>query len=342
MKRKWSLLIRDAFPWLLLFFFCDVFFIILVWLASPESFSIFIVLMIFFSISCMVIGLWITGHRRRNKAVAFHQFLTEPNLKNESKLIEVSESSEKSLIQELGQFLRKQQQTLDELDRRVIEYEEYIEAWVHEIKTPLSLATLLLDNRSEEMSDHVHKRFEYVRREISEDVDRILYYARLQSTHIDYRFERIELHICCSDVMQNLASLFEEHNAIIQPKIGEIEVVSDVKALQFLVSQIIINSIKYAKPGTQPVIQIEAGRMKDGGQSYLKISDNGIGVPAPDLPFIFDKGFTGNHPYNRTATGMGLYLVKKFCDDLKISIEVESQVGQGLSINLIFPVMNNI
>ncbi len=178
------------------------------------------------------------------------------------------------------------------------------------------------------MSDHVHKRFEYVRREISEDVDRILYYARLQSTHIDYRYERIELSECCSEVLENLASLFEEHHAIIEQELDEIEIISDMKALQFLISQIIINSIKYAKTGTRPVVQLEAGRDDDLGQSYLKITDNGTGVPAPDLPFIFDKGFTGNYPNNRRATGMGLYLVKKFCDNLQISIEVESQDGR--------------
>ena len=342
MKGKWSLHVRDAFPWLLLLLCCDVFFIILVWLASPGSFSIFIVLMIFFSIGSAAIGLWITGRQRTKKAVAFHRFLSEPSPKNESALIEASEPSVKGLIQDLGQFLQKQQHSLNEFDHRVTEFEEYIEAWVHEIKTPLSLATLLLDNRREEMSDHVHKRFEYVRREISEDVDRILYYARLQSTHIDYRYERIDLSACCSEVMQNLASLFEEHNAMIKYELAEIQIISDMKALQFLISQIIINSVKYTKPGTRPVVQLEAGREDDEGHSYLKISDNGIGVPAPDLPFIFDKGFTGNYPHTQGATGMGLYLVKKFCEDLQISIEVESQAGQGLSITLIFPVINNL
>jgi signal transduction histidine kinase len=337
MKHKWSSLLHDAYPWLLLLLCCDVFFILLVWLASPEALSIFVILMVSFSIVSAAIGLWITERKKKKKVAAFNLFLSEPSNTNESVLIEASDRSSRQLIQDMGRFLREQQRSIDEADHRVTEYEEYIEAWVHEIKTPLTLVTLLLDNRRDEMSDHVHKRFEYARREISEDVDRILYYARLQSTHIDYRFERIALSACCAEVLDNLASLFEEHHATITHELEEVEVVSDMKALQFIISQIIINSIKYAKPETQPVVRIEAYEDGDRGQSVLRISDNGIGVPARDLPFIFDKGFTGNYPNNRRATGMGLYLVKKFCDDLEIAIEVESEVGQGLCIQLLFP-----
>ncbi len=89
MKRKGFLLVRDAFPWLLLLLCCDIFFTILVWLASPESFSIFIALMVFFSIGSAAIGLWITERQRKRKAAAFHQFLSEPSNKNELELMKL-------------------------------------------------------------------------------------------------------------------------------------------------------------------------------------------------------------------------------------------------------------
>ena len=189
------------------------------------------------------------------------------------------------------------------------------------------------------MSDQVYKRFEHVRREISKEVDQILYYARLQSDHVDYRYERFSLSECCEEVLSDLESLFEEQEAEVHCNFGDVEVVSDNKTLQFILTQIILNSIKYPKPGNKPMIELNTGLREDRTQCFLVVADHGIGVPSADLPFIFDKGFTGNQPGRRKATGMGLYLVKKFCDDLQIEIEVESQVGQGLTTQLNFPVV---
>jgi len=126
---------------------------------------------------------------------------------------------------------------------------------------------------------------------------------------------------------------------VINRNLGNIYVVSDSKTLQFIISQIVLNSIKYAKAGERSVIKIDAGEDVERAYYFLKITDNGMGVPAADLPFIFDKGFTGNHPELRKATGMGLYLVKKFCDDLQIEIEVDSQVERGLTLVFLFPIV---
>ena len=72
---------------------------------------------------------------------------------------------------------------------------------------------------------------------------------------------------------------------------------------------------------------------------YTSISDNGIGVMTSDLPFIFNKGFTGENYKESHSTGIGLYLVKKLCDEINIDIEVESKVGEGFSIKILFPVV---
>jgi signal transduction histidine kinase len=295
--------------------------------------------MIAFSLGCAGIGVWFVYKKRQKQEAAFQAFISDPSVNYEADLINICASSLEEPVHLIGASLRKQARLLAEYKDQVIEFEEFIEAWVHEIKTPLSLATLLLANRREEMSDLVYIRFEHVRREISEEVDRILYYARSQSTHIDYRYERIPLSVCCSEVLTDLQSLFEEQNATVIQELGDIEVVSDAKTLQFIVSQIILNSIKYTKAGGRPVVQLMAGVKPDQTRYYLKIADNGIGVPPADLPFIFDKGFTGNSPQHRKATGMGLYLVKKFCDDLQIEIEVDSRVGEGLTTFLYFPIV---
>ena len=70
----------------------------------------------------------------------------------------------------------------------------------------------------------------------------------------------------------------------------------------------------------------------------LTIADNGMGVRSYDLPYIFQKGFTGDSTDGRKkATGMGLYLTKKMAGDLNLQLETESQWGEGFSISIIFP-----
>ncbi len=71
----------------------------------------------------------------------------------------------------------------------------------------------------------------------------------------------------------------------------------------------------------------------------MTVRDNGKGTSPEDLPFLFDKGFTGSRPKRQKATGMGLYLVKKYAEQLGIAVEIEpgSDCGKGFGIQLIFP-----
>ena len=70
----------------------------------------------------------------------------------------------------------------------------------------------------------------------------------------------------------------------------------------------------------------------------LSVEDNGIGVKKYDLPYIFQKGFTGDSTDSRKkATGIGLYLVKKMADDLNLRLEATSQWGKGFKIVIFFP-----
>ncbi|MBG0771209.1 MAG: sensor histidine kinase [Anaerolineaceae bacterium] len=339
MNHKWLLVLRDSATWLLLILLSDIFLIFLVWLAAPDAFPTLLGLMVAFTVGSMALGLWLTLRKRQNQEEVFHRFLAEPTLLNEENLIDACDPSDGDLLQALGRYLRELQYQIAQHAHQAKDFEEFIETWVHEMKTPLSLATLVLINRRGDMSEQVYRRFEHVRRELGEEVDRILYYARSQADHMDYRFERVSLVVCCSDVLQDLESLFTERNVEIIQNVGDLAVVSDMKTLQFILTQIILNSVKYVRPGTDPIISIEGGENAGQTRRFLRIADNGIGVSEADLPFIFDKGFTGNHPEHRKATGLGLYLVKKYCDDLKIEVEVESQIDQGMTIHLFFPMV---
>lgn len=105
-----------------------------------------------------------------------------------------------------------------------------------------------------------------------------------------------------------------------------------------MLSQIFANAFKYTKKSGGIV---ETVLWREGEKIHLAVRNNGKGVPAEDVPFLFDKGFTGNHPDRQEATGMGLYFVKKYAKILAVEVQIEEMAtsGEGFGIELVFPVV---
>jgi len=127
-------------------------------------------------------------------------------------------------------------------------------------------------------------------------------------------------------------------NKKIKLHIEDIEkiVYSDIKWVEFIINQIIVNSIKYAKD-KDAFIKIYGNQ---GNNSItLTIEDNGVGIIDRDINKVFEKGFTGeNGRIFGKATGMGLYLCKKLCKKLGLGINLQSKKDIGTTVTLIFPV----
>jgi len=283
----------------------------------------------------------LAGKKRRKQNEAFYDFLREPSPEHERRLTECIGESHKEEVSRLADKLRVLNDQLEESKLQLINYEEFIESWVHEIKTPISLATFVLQNRKEEMSKLVYRRLEHARISISDDVEHILFYARLQSSHVDYFLERFLLNLCCEDVLLELQALLEEKEIKVISQTEDVKIVSDKRSLQFILTQLFVNAVKYSNREIESIIRLKTGFDSAKNRYYLRISDNGMGVLDSDLPFIFDKGFTGDNSNRSRSTGIGLCLVKKLCDELKIEIEVESEYGNGFEIQLLFPIVEN-
>lgn len=338
LKRTYTYL--DAYKqWILILIATNFLFIFLAWLAYPETFHILVGLMIVFTLAILALSIFMAIRKQNIIEAAFQDFLLEPNETNEERLCQVSPKTHWSYIHRMGSAMRSYQSELHNQVSQLTDYESYIEGWVHEIKKPLSLMTLILDNRSDEMSSLVRQRMLHVRNQILGNVDQILFFARLEAAHKDYHFERLHLIAFCKEIVEINQTLLDESTFQVQFIDEDMEVVSDRKGLAFIVEQIIANSAKYVLQGQeQPMLKFEIDYNEKNKQTILHISDNGSGVAREDLPFIFDKGFTGGRGmYTRQATGMGLHLVNKMAYDLAIQLDVKSEIGSGLTISLIFP-----
>jgi signal transduction histidine kinase len=103
-------------------------------------------------------------------------------------------------------------------------------------------------------------------------------------------------------------------------------------------NNLISNAAKYASPSTE--INISIRKRKQFVQVIFK--DEGIGIPAKELPFIFDSFFRSSNVENIPGTGLGLSIAKYFMDLHQGEIKLDSEVNQGTSVILNFPIEKTI
>lgn len=329
-------LIKKYCPWLLMIFGMNAGFCLLFWIADVESFKILLFTILICSILFFTIVLVVVMHHEIKRQEAIKNFLEAPTEINEQNILALFCKADRNIIRMLGETLRKEKYRQEELWMRVIDYEEYVEAWAHETKIPISLLILLLDNHSDEMPGSIANRMDYIRNRMQEYVDQMLFYARLKSEKTDLYFEQISLEECVQDILEDYQPLLEEKNFAVTLEALEADVFSDKRGLRFILSQIVSNSIKYSRKDVTPSLEIKYQIYET--ENVLSIVDNGIGVKKCDLPYIFEKGFTGDSGENRKkATGMGLYLVHEFAKRLKLELDVESKWMKGFVLKIKFP-----
>ena len=333
MKEIWQTVKRYA-PWLLLLLGVDGFAAVVLWLSDVRAFYTLIGFIVLVSLCLFGTLLTVLYLKERRKKQLFSDFLINPDSQQEEKLLRAVSRQEGESLRLLASILREQQQRCSRMKEDLGDYETYVEGWAHEAKTPLSLLTMLLDNRGDELPETLRFKLDYVRSQLQEDITQMLYYARLKSSTKDYLFETIDLHGCVEEVLEDYAPLLEEKQFAVQNQTRGERVYTDRRGLSFMLGQIISNTVKYH--GERPMLTFSMEHGNDA--DVLSIADNGIGVQAWDLPYLFQKGFTGDSTDSRKkATGMGLYLTRKMADDLNLKLEAESRWQQGFTIRITFP-----
>lgn len=214
------------------------------------------------------------------------------------------------------------------------DYKEYIELWIHEIKIPIAASKMVVANNKNEVTKSIDEELD----KLENYVEQALFYARSNNVEKDYYIRKCSLKNIVNE------SIKKNKNNLIQEKISiniynlEQEVNTDSKWVVFILNQIIQNSIKYKKQNADAKIEIYSEKKKENVILYIK--DNGIGIKKGEITRVFEKGFTGTNGriVGKKSTGIGLYLCKKLCDKLGISIELNSVENEGTEIRLVFPI----
>ncbi len=211
------------------------------------------------------------------------------------------------------------------------EYREYIEMWVHEIKTPIASARLIIENNEDVVTNRIGNELNKVEKYI----EQVLYYSKSSDVSKDYIIREFSLEGCVMAVIKkNSRDFINKRTALDICDIKE-TIFSDRKWVEFILNQIVGNAVKYS---TEDGGRVKISTEERDNQVILTIEDNGVGISERDLGRVFEKGFTGdNGRLFGKSTGMGLYLCKKLCDRLGIGISINSTSGVGTSVRVVFP-----
>lgn len=198
--------------------------------------------------------------------------------------------------------------------REQAEYKEYIEQWIHEIKTPITAMELICENHRADFSKDLLVELEQTNRYI----EQALYYARSEHPEKDYLVREIRLFDVVHQAIAENRYLLRRYDVRIALSETDDSVYSDEKWVCFILNQLIVNAVQYRTES--PVIRFYAEQSRN--EVSLCIADNGIGIINSDLPRIFEKGFTGKNgrSASQASTGIGLYLCKRLCDKLEIGL----------------------
>lgn len=302
----------------------------LLWLVEvPMVFIIFteIIFLLFFLFSLI----W-DYHRRSGYYKRLLQLLDQ--LDEKTLLMEIAERpgflDAKIVSYILKQNNKYQNDKIAEMQKQNRDYRDFLDTWVHEIKTPITSARLIIENEKNpttlKIEDELCK--------IDNFVELVLYYARSSDVEKDFKVENTTLKALVSTALKTYSKPIIQAGGRIHMEGMDIPVCADSKSCSFIIGQVISNAIKYR----QEEFRLEFRSQVQKNRIALLIHDNGIGISRADLSRVFDKGFTGENGRRfPKSTGIGLYLCKKLCDRMNIAISISSEKGQGTTVALYFP-----
>lgn len=237
----------------------------------------------------------------------------------------------KILYQALYEINKSMNENVKNLKLQVADFKEYVEMWIHEVKIPISSLVLMQHNNKDKFSKDQIRQI----KRIENYVEQILYYVRQETAEKDYLITDVSLNKIVNKVLlKNKDDILENKINLIVDTLSY-DVSTDSKWLEFIINQIINNSIKYKRNIKSSSIKIYV--IENNDKLDLVIEDNGLGINETDLPMVFKKSFTGqNGRIKSKSTGMGLFIAKSMTDKLGHKIRIESKEKEYTKVIITF------
>lgn len=232
----------------------------------------------------------------------------------------LSEADDQAIMQRLLHDVRAAQSDLAAYRQ---DSTDYFTAWVHQIKTPLSVMRLQL--QSEDTPENRAMLAELFQME--QYVTMALSYARLGNPTKDLVLTRVPLDPLIRQAIRDFAPLLIRKKLRLQYEPTAESALTDSKWLLFILHQLLSNAVKYTERGRVSIRVTSA--------PAIIVADTGIGIAPEDVPRVFEKGYTGyNGRGGQKSTGLGLYLVHQTAEMLHCRVSLSSRIGEGTSVTI--------
>jgi two-component system sensor histidine kinase ResE len=221
----------------------------------------------------------------------------------------------------------------------------------HELRTPLSM----LQGYSEALLDDIaaspKERTELAQVIYDESlrmgrlVKDLLDLARMETGHMELNYQAFPLNALLKRVHRKFSALCKEQGLLLILQCPEEDVIlpcADEDRLEQVLTNLLDNAIRHTPHGAKITIRMEMQKASNGSKAILiEIEDQGQGIPAEDLPFIFERFYKADKARTRgttTGTGLGLAIVKNIVDAHQGTVHVRSILGQGTTFSILLPI----
>lgn len=321
------LFMREHFAYILFQFLLVLFIMFLYWLDGFRNVDTAIYSV---AISTLLILSFLFG-RYVKRYTFYNKIISQPK-QMEAALQRDAKSPEQEqvelFLQDLYRIYQNEVQTLYANQKRHL---QFMNQWVHQMKTPLSVAELLIQEDGETDKKSLQEEIDRLKR----GLDSVLMNARIDTFEQDMQVEQVNLKKLVSEVVSENKRLFITNHVYPVISIDEqFVVLTDTKWIRFVIGQFITNAVKYTFEEGKKVF-LEASCQN--GNVLLSVKDEGIGIPTADMPRVTKAFFTGeNGRKTGESTGMGLYLANEVCGKLGHELSIESTIGKGTTVHVLF------
>lgn len=246
----------------------------------------------------------------------------------------------KNEFSELARAFNSMSEKLEALDKT---RNQFVSNASHELKTPLSTMKILIESllyqdpmdtgMAKEFLTDVNKEIDRLNRIVSD----LLTLVNIDSGGLKLNIAEMSINSLLEEQVRRLLPLARENGIEINLEMkDEISIPGDNAKLEQVIYNVIDNAIKYTPRGGE----VETSLVRSGKKAIIRISDTGIGIPAEDLPHIFDRFYRVDKARSRATggTGLGLSIVKQIVQNHGGNITATSAEGKGTTFTIELPI----
>ena len=240
---------------------------------------------------------------------------------------------------EVGKLITAFNDTMGRLDKLFATQRRFVADIGHELRTPLTVIRGNLDlmhrmGRYDEQSLH---SIELEVDRLARLVEDLLVLAQAESGKLPMERRRVELDTLLLEVFNQAHVLAGDRVKLEIGQIDQVMVCGDHDRLRQVVLNLVANAIKYTAEGGKVTVNLS----KENGQAYFSVKDNGAGIPAADLPHVFERFYRGDKSRSRgkdgAGFGLGLSIAYWIVRNHGGEIDVKSKVKKGSTFTVRLP-----